>query len=111
MVTQLRDSGGMKKRDDAVVWPYVSVEGGPILGYTFYCPGCEHHHAFTTHESQKLVWSFNGDLERPTFAPSLVNTTARGERKCHLFVRDGRIEYLNDCFHKLKGATIPMEKL
>lgn len=97
----------------AIIWPVVAEKDGPTIGYSFYCPGCEHHHLFTTHESQRLVWTFNGDLKKPTFAPSLVNTTleADEQRVCHLFVRKGQIQYLNDCWHELKGQTVLMEEL
>jgi len=57
-------------------------------------------------------WSFNGDVEKPTFSPSLlVYDRSSGERKtgCHLFVRDGMIEYCGDCPHEFAGKTIPME--
>lgn len=75
--------------------------------WLFYCPGCEAHHGPT--ES----WSFNGDHEKPTFNPSiLVDGYIRdAPMKCHLFVRDGQIQYLSDCTHALAGQTVPMEDM
>lgn len=54
-------------------------------------------------------WTFNGDFERPTFSPSVL------ERKHprdghewinHVFIRDGMIEYLPDCTHEMAGSTV-----
>ncbi len=30
---------------------------------------------------------------------------------CHSFVRDGRIEFLGDCTHKLAGQTIELPEV
>lgn len=84
------------------------------------------------------VWQFNGDLERPTLAPSILlrrghycNTPAVPgdcacdfqERYpdepplkwpcviCHSFVRDGRIQFLPDCTHALAGQTVDLPEI
>ena len=90
------------------------IEGG---GFTFYCLGCEEYHQIGTQ------WEFNGDLVRPTFSPSYLtwldpNPNAnpkydpkgkfRNGFRCHSFIREGRIEYLGDCTHKLAGKTIDL---
>jgi hypothetical protein len=63
-------------------------------------------------KSDGAYWGFNGDLERPTFTPSILSRTPRGEGKpdfvCHSFVRDGRIQFLNDCTHALAGQTVDL---
>lgn len=77
--------------------------------YRFYCTACEHNHIFFTEGTVK--WSFNGDMVKPTFSPSLVNyidNEGYPKYRCHLFVKDGMIQYLNDCTHKYAGKTIPM---
>lgn len=75
---------------------------------TFYCPGCEMPHSFDKR------WTFNGNLEKPTFSPSLLVRYTWGperiEMRCHSFVREGKIQFLNDCTHKLAGKTVDMEK-
>lgn len=73
-------------------------------GFTFYCPGCKHHHAFPNGSH----WSFNGDLGNPTFDPSLLNTFPGGEI-CHLHVKEGKIDFAADCTHELAGKTVEME--
>jgi hypothetical protein len=83
----------------------------------FWCPGCETHHAVNVKHptGERPVWQWNGDRERPTFAPSVLVTYDFGEertpKRCHIFVRDGRIEYLSDCTHQLAGTTIEMEDM
>lgn len=69
--------------------------------YTFYCPGCKHSHMFNEE------WTFNNDMEKPTFSPSLLNYN--DIERCHIFVRDGKIEYLSDCSHELAGKIVDME--
>jgi hypothetical protein len=31
--------------------------------------------------------------------------------RCHLFITDGKIEYLADCTHELAGKTVEMEEV
>lgn len=111
----------------------------PVLSKTtegtwlFWCPGCQCAHSYDL-----IRWQFNGDLEKPTFTPSLLvrsghyipdhkgdcwctyNEKAKAEGRepadfscslCHLFVEKGQIQYLNDCTHELRGKTVPMEEL
>jgi len=65
----------------------------------WHCPGCACAHRITD------SWKFNGDLEKPTISPSVLNTYPDG-RKCHCFVRGGKIQFLNDSFHKFAGQTV-----
>jgi hypothetical protein len=53
-------------------------------------------------------WEFNGNSTRPTFAPSLLYPS-KGTR-CHLYLREGRIEFLTDCGHPLAGQIVDMVK-
>ena len=105
---------------------------GKLVGYSFWCLGCGHAHLMRTvpHGSQ-ACWSFNGNVERPTFGPSLLVTwnepansgkalddeiaalPAGGRvqmvaKRCHSFIRDGNIQFLADCTHKLAGQTTPI---
>lgn len=81
------------------------------VSYVFRCPGCKKLHIFVTKskDGQCPTWQFNGNEDVPTFSPSLLNTDNKSER-CHLFVRDGKIEYLSDCTHHLAGQTVEMEE-
>ena len=33
---------------------------------------------------------------------------ADGDERCHSFVTDGKIRFLGDSTHKLKGQTVPL---
>jgi hypothetical protein len=88
------------KRDDGTIW-----------GYAFYCPGCEHGHVF--YVTGPMTWEFNGDLESPTFTPSLLNTCEPHpdpkQRRCHLFLTKGVLYFLGDCAHDMRGNIVPLE--
>lgn len=76
--------------------------------WLFYCPGCEEHHG------PNDSWTFNGDVEKPTFSPSILvqgHKDGVGDTRCHIFVRNGQIQYLSDCTHALAGTTVPMEAM
>lgn len=96
----------------------------------FHCPGCECAHGVTVNGQPNAMgasWGWNGDLIRPTFTPSILvrgtvpitdeerDRIMAGEPfepapvVCHSFVRDGKIEFLSDCTHKLAGQTVPLE--
>lgn len=70
--------------------------------YWFYCPGCEMEHAFDN------KWKWNGDPINITISPSLlVNGVGNNSnRRCHSFIKEGKIQFLSDCFHKLKSQTV-----
>lgn len=71
----------------------------------FWCPGCGYGHHLDTRR-----WTWNGDMNKPTASPSLlVNKEELGDSpRCHFFIREGRLQYLGDCTHKLAGQTIEM---
>lgn len=76
-----------------------------------FCPGCNTHHAFTTKHPTFNGWSFNGDVEKPTFTPSMLVNRDYPESRCHSFVTDGKIEFLSDCFHELKNSTVDLPEI
>lgn len=73
-------------------------------GYVFWCPGCDEVHQF-----QVPPWTFDGDMERPTFGPSLLHPSK--PIRCHLVLRAGRIEFCGDCAHPLAGQTVDLPDL
>lgn len=84
---------------------YPLTEG---CNYWFYCPGCKCDHSFYVTDTNRCpAWTFNGDFKKPTFEPSLLYP----DRRCHLYVRDGIIEFLSDCSHELAGKHIVMEEI
>lgn len=48
-----------------------NVQGG---GLSFWCAGCKERHIVWTGEGAGHRWTFNGDLEKPVFSPSLLVT-------------------------------------
>lgn len=71
--------------------------------YLIMCPGCNSGHLFDKR------WTFNGDLLKPTFKPSmLVNAGHPEETRCHSFVTDGKIQFLGDCDHELVNQTVEL---
>jgi Family of unknown function (DUF6527) len=70
-----------------------------------WCPGCKTHHPFDLNR-----WQFDGNLEAPTFSPSLLcNADLNNDsQRCHSFVRNGRWEFCSDCWHDLKNQSVPM---
>lgn len=89
---------------------YVDKNGALLghCGYWFWCPGCEQAHRYAVGTGEGPRWTFNGDMDKPTFTPSLGLNMSRPESRCHLFVTDGRIQFLPDSYHKLAGQTVDM---
>lgn len=83
-----------------------------VIGYMYFCPGCGCYHApyIRPHKSPNgASWEFNGDINKPTFNPSILTRVEGLDGKvaiCHSFVQDGRIQFLNDCTHPLAGKVV-----
>jgi len=87
------------------------------------------HHAVRTADPRGNNWGFNGDVDKPTFTPSLLvqgtvpltdeeaERIMRGEKLepkplvCHSFIRDGQIQFLGDCTHALAGKTVDLPEI
>ena len=77
-------------------------------GYGFLCPGCNEYHMVDN------SWQFNGDLDHPTFHPSiLVNRKKLNPAVpiCHSFITAGNIQFLSDSTHKLAGRTVDLPSI
>jgi Family of unknown function (DUF6527) len=84
----------------------------------FHCPGCSHSHVIRY--AGPGAWEWDGSLTLPTIGPSVLVTREavpdasdefaewRTERRCHSFVRSGRIEFLSDSTHSLAGQTVDL---
>lgn len=90
----------------------------------FVCPGCKSRsddhtglHALpvngtTQGASGRPFWSFDGNLEAPTLAPSILSRGGSDTNfVCHSFLRAGVFEFLGDCTHKYANQRVPMEPL
>ncbi|AXF41528.1 hypothetical protein SHAb15599_00176 [Acinetobacter phage SH-Ab 15599] len=79
--------------------------------YFFRCPGCDRLHPYHTNPARyPITWNFNGDIDKPTFTPSLM-VNQGDSNQCHLFMTDGKIQFLSDCHHSLAGQTVDMVEL
>jgi len=72
------------------------------------------------------IWSWNGDTEKPTLKPSILTNGKRqmtdeeyqramkGEKielddmRCHTWINDGKVQFLNDCTHEFAGQTLDL---
>lgn len=94
-------------------------------GFTHWCPGCQEAHCIPD------SWAFDGNLEAPTFAPSVkitgVQTVVKdgewtgeflydSEGKplpycCHYILTAGKISFCGDCTHKLANQIVDLPEL
>lgn len=85
-----------------------------LLGY--WCSGCEHIHIVNVVPDEKPAWGWNGDVNKPTLTPSIRTFWPKNEEqseatRCHHFLRDGVIEFLDDsAAHQVRGKH-PLEAI
>jgi hypothetical protein len=81
----------------------------------YQCPGCRHDHCVSAKH-----WNWNGDIEKPTLSPSVRHyitypegTSRAGQEHtvCHYHIREGWIEYCNDCEHSLNGQRVLLPEI
>lgn len=87
-------------------------------GWMIRCQACQWHE-FPKIGQSSANWSFNGDMERPTFSPSMNQMTNSPDSKyynpecessrCHFILREGIIQYCDDCTHELRGQSLPLQ--
>ncbi len=62
-----------------------------VVGYLMESPMTGDMYCFYTKESgENTYWTFNGDYEKPTFRPSMLNVNTRE----HFIVTNGQVLYL-----------------
>lgn len=87
-------------------------------GYTIRCPVCQWH-SFPKQGKPGASWTFNGNFEKPTFTPSMNESTNSPEHpyynprvpsgRCHFILTDGVMNFCSDCTHELAGQSRPLE--
>lgn len=119
----------------AKVHPYNDGNGKQI-GFMIFCHACKCGHGFLVKSGiPGRDWTFDGNMEKPTFNPSMLvrgtmypsggqmpNDDELAQLKagkdfgpemrpyiCHSFVHNGKIQYLSDCTHKFANQTINLE--
>lgn len=88
--------------------------------YFHWCPACEEMHPLPD------SWTFNGDVNKPTFSPSFkhgsfrtMNVNGRWtgdwvhddkgnpvDGTCHYIITDGRIQFCSDSWHKRSDIVV-----
>ena len=86
--------------------PKIKVHPNDHTMYMFWDVALDRPNAFYVRD-QHPSWSWNEDYECPTVSPS-IRLIHNGNQVDHLFIRDGKIQYLNDCTHELAGKTVDM---
>lgn len=85
--------------------------------YGFHCPGCGNSHVVPlklegTPKRIGTFWDWNGSLDEPDIVPSIRVQWGSDDKgkplTCHLYVKNGQLMFMGDCFHRLKGKTVPM---
>lgn len=97
-----------------------------VDGYIHWCVACKEAHRLPD------GWTFNGDLETPTFSPSFRHSgikietdengrwtgewilDAKGEPipfVCHYILTNGIVNYCSDCTHDHAGKSVPIAEL
>ncbi len=87
----------------------------PFVAFFVYCPACVRAHRFITENGAdpREVWHFDGNLEYPTFSPSLqvesgpLKPGGRDEI-CHSYLTCGVWDFRPDSTHAMAGQKVPM---
>jgi len=75
----------------------------------FHCPGCDKPHGVGVADPARGPrWEYDGNAAAPTFSPSILVTWPGLTKRCHSFVRGGRIEFCGDSTHALAGQTVDL---
>lgn len=101
------------------------------VAYFHWCPGCKQLHAiYTINPGGRPQWSFNGDVNMPSFSPSILCFTTEDDNKretlCHYFIKTGAeliqrdptldktksyIDFCGDSPHEFGGKVVPLPEL
>lgn len=106
----------------------------------YWCQGCGHEHRIQYGEGTGPRWTWDGNVDKPTFSPSVLVTginqdmddatqaaydefvskpggtyaalaDPRFRTVCHTFIVAGMVQFLGDCTHEFAGQTLPLPEL
>jgi len=100
-------------------------------GYSHWCPGCEEMHCISLTRNGGPNWTFDGNVDVPTFSPSVritgkqcINENGKWTGKwrlgpdgkaldgcCHYILNSGQIQFCPDSTHALAGKMVPLPDL
>ena len=107
------------------------LQGEPPYQMLYHwCPACESLHGISIRGDggKRPNWEWNGDLDKPTCTPSVLNFTTysdedgpddkpvelpNGERRtlCHYFITNGQLVFCGDNPHALNGQTVDLPEI
>jgi len=104
------------------LWRRVDKRGGAL--YLHWCEACGHAHTYPVGINGRPNWTFNNDVESPSFTPSMhifIPAGPYGENEemvpqrttCHYYLTNGSIQYQGDCHHDngYAGKTVPLKEI
>lgn len=117
--------GGERAGGVSVKLHRLTDQGDRPVGYLHWCPGCKAPHGIYVEQpspSTGARWTFDGNLELPSFGPSILCFTTDGDwgpdgkwvegpnrrTLCHYFIIGGQIQFCGDSPHQLSGQTVPL---
>jgi hypothetical protein len=78
----------------------------------FNCPACGMRHRVRVNAATGKggcgYWTWNRNMDEPTFYPTIMVYGEHHASRCHSFVRDGRIQFYADSTHALAGQTVEL---
>ena len=77
--------------------------------WLFLCPGCRCGHLIRT-KGPEPCWAWNDDPACPTVVPSIMVGSRDPNRRCHGFIRNGKIEF-RECAYSLSHQTVDLPEL
>lgn len=92
-------------------------------GISHWCPACGEVHNFSLKPTENgSCWRWNGNIVAPSFMPSMSITRMKpmdGKpqnawplvSRCHYWLKNGKLEFLADCTHRMKGVTMSLPPL
>lgn len=101
----------MSNQNGSKVVEILNNDGSGRKRVVFWCPGCKCHHGVPFEDDGKVAWSWNRSYTSPTIHPSiLIDYGDRPDRpkRCHLFVREGKLQFLGDCDHSYANKTVDL---
>lgn len=92
--------------------------GKKYMSYWWWCPGCADFNGHGAHRIDDRWPEPIGLPDKPTINGSYLSygheptddsvPGYKGSPQCHSFIKEGHIQYLDDCTHSLVGQTIDM---
>ncbi len=89
----------------------IAVRNHQGVEYIYYwCAGCKCTHSVPTQR-----WNWNKSVESPTLSPSVRHfiqpRNGPEQTLCHYHLRNGILEYCEDCPHELNGKKVPLQEI